>query len=276
MILPRCFIPERVKEPLLNVPMARHIDVPRAKENRNGSKSCHGKHQIRLNKHGDFLIAKNTWKSANGAWTLVDATIFQDIYSTTTLQIENLETTTLKSLNSNKNTIYTHIFLQQTHSHPKYLHQLDEFRTESQSGLRKTFETHMCSNLSNFYPQIKHLYSPPRFSMVFQIWSPWCFCFPTLLHLRIFWKRKCFFFFFRVKNCMLNLVMLGGHFPSKSSQTNSHSQPPLDQVEGRLVQAQVKEKTKSGTSNSIKRFLGWRIPEKQWGWCHLLDGCFRK
>ena len=30
----------QVKEPLLNVPMARHIYVPRAKENRNGNKSC--------------------------------------------------------------------------------------------------------------------------------------------------------------------------------------------------------------------------------------------
>ena len=186
-----------------------------------------------------------------------DATIFQDIYSTTTLQIEN------RKQQLSKHYIYTYFYSKRTATPNIFINWMN-------SGLNpnldcENFRNSHVSNLSNFYTQIKHLYSPPRFSMVFQIWSPWCF-FSNFASSQDFLKTvKCFF---QIKKMH---VKLGGHFPSKSSQNIFTLQTPHFQVEGRLVQAQVKEKTKSGTSNSIKAdFPAEQIPEKQWGWCHLL------
>lgn len=190
----------------------------------------------------------------------MDATIFQDIYSTTTLQIENRKQQLSKALIQIK-TLYIH-----TYFYSKRTATPNIFINWMNSGLNpnldcENFRNSHVSNLSNFYPQIKHLYSPPRFSMVFQIWSPWCFCFPTLLHLRIFWKRKCFFFFFRVKNCMLNLVMLGGHFPSKSSQTNSHSKPPWTRWRGAWYKPRWRKKQRAEPQIRSRDFPAEEFPK---------------
>lgn len=185
MILPMCFIPERVKEPLPNVPMARHIDVPRAKENRNGSKSCHWNIKSVWTNMVIFLIAKNTWNLPMvGSWTLVMQP------SVRIFTAQQLFKSRIGNNNSQKpqfpKKLYIHIFLQQTHI-PQISSSTGWTQDWIPIWIPKTLETHICQ----ICPTSTHK-QPAKFKIVFQIWSPWCF-FSTLVHLRIFWKRMCFF-----------------------------------------------------------------------------------
>ena len=93
---------------------------------------------------------------------------------------------------------------------------------------------------------------------------PWCskseahdvFVFQLCFISGFFENGSVFFFFFSGEKLHVKLGDAWWPFPKQIFPNKFTLQTPLDQVEGRLVQAQVKEKTKSGTSNSIKRFLG--------------------
>lgn len=160
-----------------------------------------------------------------------DATIFQDIYSTATLQIEN------RKQQLSKHYIYTYFYSKRTATPNIFINWMN-------SGLNpnldcENFRNSHVSNLSNFYTQIKHLYSPPRFSMVFQIWSPWCF-FSNFASSQDFLKTvKCFF---QIKKCMLNL---GAISQANLPKTYSHSKPPIFRWRGAWYKPRWRKKQRA-------------------------------